>query len=396
MLLALSPIVVACQREQPAAPALVHEAYVWQRRWTPAVVEAVREAGPQFAGYRVLAAEIDGRGTAHAAAPDFAALERGQFAVTAVLRIDGSAPPADAHAVLDAVRGIAARWRSAGVRLRGIEIDHDCATARLAGYAALLRTLRSDWPDGLALSITALPDWIDAVALGDVLAVVDSSVLQVHAVQSPATGLFDAALARRWIDRYAARTSKPFLVALPAYGLRVRFDDGGAPTAVEAEAPRDASAADAARELRVEPTRVAELLRGIEGPRPPRLAGIAWFRLPTADDRRAWSLATLRAVIAGDPLRPAVVITFDADASGANDLVLANRGVVDAPLPATIVIAALGCSAGDALEGYRLERRGDDWRFVRGRENMLAAGRERRVGWLRCDEIGGLKVDEAK
>jgi hypothetical protein len=289
---------------------------------------------------------------------------------------------------------VADEWRAAGVRVQGIEIDHDCATARLDDYVRLLQALRGNWPSSLRLSITALPAWRDAPALPALLAAVDESVLQVHSVQSPATGLFDPAAARRWIDVYAERTHGPFLVALPAYGLRVGFDDSGGPAAVEAEAPRDVPGSDV-RELRVTPDQVSTLLRGLDGARPPHLAGIAWFRLPSADDRRAWSLATLKAVIAGDPLQPAVLVTFDVAQNGAHDLVLRNAGGVDAALPQAVVIAAYGCSDGDALEGYRLERSGDDWRFVRTADRMLAAGRERRIGWLRCDEIGGLKIDEA-
>lgn len=383
----------ACQRQPPASP-LAHEAYVWQRQWTPAVVAAVADAAPTFRGYRVLAAEAGRSGALLAMRPDLAALERTQTPVTAVIRLDGSIPPPDEKALVGRIRAIATEWRAAGVRLQGIEIDHDCATARLGDYARLLRALRTDWPVPLRLSITALPAWRNAPALSTLLALVDESVLQVHSVQSPAGGLFDPATARRWIDAYAEHAPGPFRVALPAYGLRVGFDESGSATAVEAEALRDVPTGDV-RELRVTPDQVATLLRGLERARPRHLDGVVWFRLPTADDHRAWSLAMLNAVIAGDPLRPAVLVTFDAAANGAHDLVLANAGGVEAALPQAVVIAAYGCSDGDALDGYRLERSGDDWRFVRTVDKMLRAGRERRIGWLRCDAIAGMKIDEA-
>jgi len=386
-------MLAACQRQPPAQP-LAHEVYVWQRQWTPAVVAAIADAGPTFRAYRVLAAEESRGGALQAMRPELALLERAQMPVTAVIRLDGSIPPPDEKALAERIRAIAAGWRAAGVRLHGIEIDHDCATARLADYARLLRALRADWPAPLRLSITALPAWRDASALPALLALVDESVLQVHAVQSPAGGLFDPTTARRWIDAYAEHTPGPFRIALPAYGLRVGFDDRGSATAVEAEAPRDISASDV-RELRVTPDQVGTLLRGLERARPRHLDGVVWFRLPTADDHRAWSLATLNAVIAGDPLRPAVRVTFDAAADGAHDLVLANAGRIETALPQAVVIAAYGCSGGDALEGYRLDHSGDDWRFVRTVDKMLRVGRERRIGWLRCDTIAGMKIDEA-
>ena len=381
----------ACRRAQVP---LTHEAYVWQRQWTPAISAALDAAGTTFHAYRVLAAETDRNGVLHPAAPDLAALGRGRREVSAVFRIDGGVPPPDSRALAGRIYAIVDKWRSAGVRLRGIEIDHDCAAARLGDYVKLLRRLRPALPAGLRLSITALPTWLDSPLLPRLLASADESVLQVHAVQAPDAGLFDPAVARRWIDAHAQRSPKPFRVALPAHGLGVGFDGDGKADAAEAKVPREFGAGMHARELRAAPDKIASLLRGLERTRPANLHGIVWFRLPVAGDRRSWSLATLRAVIAGDSLRPAVLVTFDADASGTHDLVLANAGSIDAALPRAIVVAAYGCSAGDAVAGYQLERSGDDWRFVLTADDMLRAGRKRHIGWLRCDTIGGLKVDE--
>jgi len=381
---------VGCERNVGRLP---HEAYIWQRQWTPAVVSAANDGTTTFAAYRVLAAESDRGGGLTPIAPDLAALAQIHKPVTAVLRLNGSDPPPDSGALAARVADIVRDWRAAGIQLRGLEIDHDCATARLPEYVRLLQSLRTTWPAGEMLSITALPAWLDSPELPRLLEAVDESELQVHAVQSPREGLFDPAAARRWIDGYATRSPKPFRVALPAYGVRVGFDDTGKAAAVVGEVPRDI-AADDARELRAPPEQVATLLNGLERSPPARLAGFIWFRLPTADDRRAWSLATLHAVIAGESLRPVVKVTFDPGADGARDLLFANVGGIDAPLPARIVVAARGCDAGDALEGFRLERMGDDWRFVATSDNMIRAGRERRVGWLRCDSVEGVKIDE--
>lgn len=94
--------------------------------------------------------------------------------------------------------------------------------------------------------------------------------------------------------------------------------------------------------------------------------------------------------------RPVMQVSFDKDETGANNLVFTNKGTIDAPLPPAIVVAAFGCDAGDAHEGFRLERSGDDWRFVATAKNVLAAGRLQEVGWLRCEAIGGVKIDEAE
>jgi hypothetical protein len=381
-----------CQRPPERLP---HEAYVWQRQWTPGVAAALDAGAATFSAYRLLAAESDRGGSLVRITPDFAAVSHAQRPVSAVLRLNGSDPPPDSAALAARIAEIVRDWRAADIDLRGIEIDHDCATARLSDYAHLLHALRAAWPADVKLSITALPAWLESPALAPLLAEVDETVLQVHAVQSPQAGLFDAAAARRWIDGYATLSSKPFRVALPAYGVRVGFDAAGKAAAVVAEMPRDL-AVDDARELRASPEQVSGLLRGLERAHPAHLAGVVWFRLPLADDRRAWSLTTLHAVIAGESLKPVVKVSFDIDASGAHDLLFANVGEVDAPLPARIVVAARGCDAGDALEGFRLERMGDDWRFVATSENMIRAGRERRVGWLRCDIVQGVKIDETQ
>lgn len=365
---------------------------MWQRHWTSAVSAALDGAGRTFRGYRVLAAETDSAGVPHPFPPDLAALERGQHGIVAVVRIDGSVPPADAGALAGWITRTAHDWRAAGVHLTAVEIDHDCSGARLGDYAKFLGDLRAGLPAGLQLSIAALPSWLDAPGLPRLLAAADESVLQAYASPSPGSGRFDPALARRWIDAYGRLSPRPFRVALPAHGARAGLDANRGPDAVEAGDSHDVDA----RVLRAAPAQVADLLRGLERARPKQLDGIVWFPLPNADADGAWSLATLRAVIRGDPLRPAMMVTFDADASGTHDLVLVNEGAVDAALPGAIVVLAFGCSAGDGVAGYRLERRGDDWRFVRSENGVLRAGTRRHIGWLRCDSIEGMKIGDDK
>ena len=386
-------VLSACQR---AVTPLPHEAYVWQRQWTPALRDALRDAAPTFAGWRVLAAETDRSGTSIATTPDLDALAQQNAArITAVLRIDGSTPAFDASAIAARALQIVQRWRAAGIALNAIEIDHDCARSGLADYARGLSALRAQLPPDVRLSITALPDWIQAPALSDVLAQVDESVLQVHAVRSPAENLFDAQLALRWIDTYAARSPRPFRVALPAYGVGVRFDEAGRALAVEAETPRADLGSDV-REIAAQPADVAWLLRRLEAAPPPRLAGIAWFRLPTAQDRRAWSLAALRAVISGAPLAHDLSARVVMGADGAQDLLLSNRGALDAPLPASVAVQASACSAADGVNDFVAQPGAHGWRFVAAASTPLRAGHERRIGWLRCGIVEKVNLDEAR
>ena len=128
---------------------------------------------------------------------------------------------------------------------------------------------------------------------------VQQSVLQVHAVQRASQGLFDAAQARQWAERWSQQSQTPFLLALPAYSVAL-LDEAGRRPLIEAEAPLDSRAPR--RELRSEPHAMALLLRQLREQPPPHLQGLIWFRLPLADDRRSWPLATLLAVARGEAL----------------------------------------------------------------------------------------------
>jgi hypothetical protein len=164
--------------------------------------------------------------------------------------------------------------------------------------------------------------------------------------------------------------------------VRVSFDARGIAQAVEAETPREL--AGDVRELGAPPAELAALLQHLQHTAIAHLAGIAWFRLPNDDDRRAWSLATLRAVMAAVPLRAAFDVQLGSGAAGARDVVLANRGNLDAPAPLALLVPETGCTAGDGANGYAAQRQADGWRFSAPSGVLLRAGSERRIGWLHC------------
>jgi hypothetical protein len=133
------------------------QAYVWQRAWTPAVSEAVREVPPPISKWRVLVAEANATGGWRQFEPDISALESGHRSLVAVIRIDGQRHVTDAQRLAG---DILARF---GAFPRGIwaelEVDYDCPTNALAQYARLLTARRSRLPSGIGLSITALSLW---------------------------------------------------------------------------------------------------------------------------------------------------------------------------------------------------------------------------------------------
>lgn len=373
-LLAALVLLAGCQR----APApLAHEAYLWQRLWTPAVARAMDDA--PVSGWRVLALQVVGE-QLRPAGPDLAVLAARAAPVRLVVRIEGSRLPIAVDTLTQALTPLLARWQAAGVRLVGIEIDHDCASAALADYARWLGDLRGRLPAALPLSITALPSWLDSPALADVLAAVDHSVLQVHAVQRPQQGLFDPDRALDWIRAWERRSPQAYWVALPAYGVRVHTDAAGALLAVDAETALDRTG-PAGVELRADPVALARLLAALNADPPQRLRGILWFRLPLPGDRRALSSASWRALVEGQPLRADWRVRSQTQNPGSSDLWLHNAGNLDAPPPP--VELPVHCPYADALPPYRLQA-GTPLILQPEAGAWLRSGRALRIGWARC------------
>ncbi|MGH8779550.1 DUF3142 domain-containing protein [Paraburkholderia sp.] len=382
-------IVCACVAlagcSKPASP-LPNDAYVWQRVWTDGVVAAMRASGGLVGTWHILAAELDARGRWSDVAPDWSVLASEHAPVVAVVRIDGALNRLDDSTLIAHVTRLLDAWKHRGVNVAGLEIDHDCATARLAGYQRFLAALRARLDPSMRLSITALPTWLDSpAALDGVLAQTDEAVLQVHAVMNPVQGLFDDTRALAWMRAFARHNRHPWRVALPTYGTRVTWSRDGRVTGIESEQPALQSD-DLAHELVAQPNEISAFAARIAKERPDGLAGIVWFRLPTDDDTRAWSLATWRAVLAHTPLQPALTVrTREAAGSAARDLVLVNAGNADAPLPARIRVDAR-CDAADGINGYVIDRDTQSLFLRRAQDGLLRAGRQRTVGWIRCTQ----------
>ncbi|MDR2876269.1 MAG: DUF3142 domain-containing protein [Methylobacillus sp.] len=103
-----------------------------------------------------------------------------------------------------------ARWRDAGNRVVGLQIDFDARTKHLKEYADFLKALRARLPEDYKLSITGLLDWSangDPAGLDALAGVVDEVVLQIYQGRRVIPGYGD----------YLARLDKlkiPFRVGL--------------------------------------------------------------------------------------------------------------------------------------------------------------------------------------
>jgi hypothetical protein len=304
---------LGCGRPAGARLALTHEAYVWQHDWSEEVAAAVVNAPPEIGALRVLARERQGaRRAIISTAVDVAGLAGSGREVVAVLRIDGTASLADLS--IDEVARIARDWQAQGVRVRGVEIDHDCATSALPGYAAWLAAARREL-SGLTLSITALPTWATSPALLPLVATVDDVVVQLHTIAAPV--LFEPGQARAYAESWWRATKRDFRVALPTY--RARLVDG--------------------TPLVADPQVIAGFLAEMGRKPVPGLRGVVWFRLGHDADPGAWSGATLAAVVRGTPLRAQLAARLLDGPEGALDIVLENHGNLDGEAPAMLALS---------------------------------------------------------
>jgi hypothetical protein len=362
--------------------ALPQDAYIWQRKWTPALRVALKQSADLIHAWRVLAAYSDEGGRLEPVAVDWQALKSSGRPVIAVVRINGQLAQYHDDQLLHDLDGLLSEWRQIQPPIAGLELDHDCGDARLEAYAQFLARVRARLPQTIPLSITTLPSWLSSPKLDAIFRPVNEVVLQVHMVQSPHAGLFNADRARQWI-RVMARTDKPFRVALPAYGVRVTWRNDGSMLAVESEEPLLAGGYSAS-ELIVSPEAVSTLLRELERDPPASLTGIVWFRLPVAGDIRAWSPETWRAVVLGKPLQSRIeALAEKSDTPGMSNIVLINQGEVDAVLPTRIDLPP-SCTIADGINGYALDHGESGFSIERQQDGLLPGHQRRLIGWMRC------------
>ena len=410
----LTALLVAAVHIWSAEPqtvgSLPHEVCVWQRNWDNSVNVAITQAKPQIAGLCVLGSEIAWRQNHPQIARakiDYGALRKAGLPVGMVLRVGSSSGPFTPEAeATSLVTGLAvslvSESKSAGIALREIQIDFDCAESKLDGYRVWFETVsRRIAP--VSLTITALPCWLRHAEFSALAKTANGYVLQVHSLERPASAdarvtLCDPAAAQRAVEQ-ASRIGVPFRVALPTYGYVAGFNSQGKLLGLSAEGPLLTWPAGVRlRDTRAEPSEMTRLVRRWTSDRPAHLVGIIWYRLPTDQDTLNWRWPTLAAVIAGKLPRPAVRAEARRPESGLMEIDLINDGDADDTLRC-VVNAECGVSpilAADALNGFELIHEQPAQVQFRGPpqslRQRLAPGERKTIGWLRMKEEKEIKV----
>lgn len=366
----------------PASETFTHDAYVWQRAWRQPVKEALVQSAPVVRAWHILVAQIDARGAMQTVAFDANAVAATQRPAIAVVRIEDTSL-AKRH--IDRIAALLNGWAD-NPQVIGLEIDHDAAAARLSDYAAFLGILRTRIDPKISLSITALPDWLDAPGFPLLLRQADEVVLQLHGIPVTGSSVFDAEQAQGWIGKMA-RFGKPYRIALPNYGSRILQNAKGALLGIESEQIANLPPENG-REIFSSPGELAGFVDALTKRPHPLLRGIVWFRLPVDSDTRAWRRATWHAVLQHRYAAPRLALEFRATPGrlGAGTLVLANRSAFDGELPAYIATSAT-CS-GTTQTAYLLETNAPDHvttELFRAEKRLLRASQEIVVAQLECN-----------
>ncbi len=376
-----------------ASGPLGSQCYVWQRTWDDAVIAAVAGLPDSISGLAPLCAEIswDAAGQSSVARPalNFEALRASRHPVSAVLRIGPRDPSPDAQATVCSIaKECVLQMRVGGIEPCELQVDFDCAAARLGGYRAWLAALRYALRP-IPVHPTVLPSWLARREFAALARESGAFILQVHAtekprVNAPETALCEAANARKWTE-LAGRIGVPFRVALPTYTYRVAFDPAGVLLAIEAEGqPHAWPRGTVLRAFRPDAVQMAKLVNDWTGDRPATLTGLLWYRLPVSTDTMNWRWPTLAAVMQGRT--PGSDLRVEQSGAQPTDITLMNAGEAEAPYPARVLVTcASEIDAADAVGGYRAEISGNAVVFERSEEispARILPGRRHPIGWV--------------
>ena len=395
-----------CDRtEQTISGPLKQRGYLWQREWTPAVVDALGEADRRMDGVVILGAEINLAGKKPEIARatidwDAAKREGGHCALA--LRVAPFAGPfrrddARADAIVDLAKQLLSDARAHDVDLEEFQFDFDCAQKNLGSYRTWLLALRPV-VGRTRFVITVLPAWLNDSEFRKLVREVDGFVLQVHSVPISAgtnAKLTDARLAREWV-RKAARFGMPFGVALPTYRCAAGYGPDGKLLSVAMDSVQPAwPPGTRVLEFGADADEIAALVNDWQKARPPQLRELIWYRVPIATDTRNWRWPTLSAVMSGR--LPEHKLNILQEGENPVDLSIVNAGEADEPVNANVTASWIGAglTASDALVGWNTESENGRaiFRVTASHGLRLPPGATRKIGWLRFDQTTSLETE---
>ncbi len=407
-----------------AQTSILHQAYVWQRKWGGPLREALSTHAKELSGLVVLKADVTWKKQQPRVVQvpvDWQLLSGLDRPIGLALRIGPFPGPfstddTTASFLGEVANSILADARSNHLFPSELQIDFDCADAKLDGYRLWVEAIRRKIAP-TPLTITTLPSWLNQKPFKSLVSATDGYVLQVHSLVRPASlsapyTLCDPALALSAIRR-AVDFDVPFRVALPTYGYLLAFDSSGQFIGLSADGPqRNWPAGTQLREVRSDLVELFGLVQALatnlpSGPRGDHsqnsnspLQGIIWYRFPVADDIFNWRWKTLSAMLAARSPRQSLRAEPRRVESGLVEISLENDGELDTSSRLAIEVrwsseSGMRLPAGDGLGGFELvDAETSMARFVnKARHFRLAAGEKCVIGWLRFDHDREVQVE---
>ena len=395
-----------------AMAVLPEQVYVWQRAWSPPVIDAVAEHGKDFSEVAVLLAEVTWKNNlpqVARAAVDFPTLKKISRPIGIVLRVGPYKKnlAEDKSAVIflsELANSLLAEAERNQVHPAELQIDFDAAESKLEDYRLWLQAVQRRVAP-LPVTITALPSWLKSPAFARLAALATNYVLQVHSLHQPT----DIAVPFTLCDGDEAKSAAakageigiPFRVALPTYGYLVAFTAAGKFTGLSAETPRDGwPAGTQLREVRADPLAMSALVQTWNTNPPAALRGIIWYRLPVAVDNLNWRWPTLGAIISARVPQEKFSASAHRVESGLVEISLSNDGELD--ISSRLVIDLRWSEgrlvAGDGLRGFELAEPNGSTFILQNQSASfrLPAGEKMVVGWLRFDRERELQLEVKK
>jgi len=405
LLIALIALAGCHRTEQTISGPLKQRGYVWQREWTPAVIDAIGEAEPRMDGVVLLGAEVNlgGKKPEIVKAPiDWDAVKRQSKHCSIALRVSPFAGPfraddAAARTIIDLTRELLSGAREHNVDVEELQFDFDCARKNLGAYRTWLQMLRPVVHPARFV-ITTLPAWLDDSQFSALVREVDGYVLQVHSVPISAgtnAKLSDARLAREWV-RNAARFGIPFEVALPTYRCAAGYGPDGKLLSVAMDSVQPVwPPGTRVLEFGADADEIAAMVNDWQKTRPPQLRELIWYRVPIATDTRNWRWPTLSAVMSGR--LPKHKLNILQEGENPIDLSIFNAGEADEQLNANVTATwnGAGLTASDALAGWNVKSENGRaiFKVTASHGLRLPPGATRKIGWLRFDQITTVETE---
>jgi hypothetical protein len=383
---------------------LPQRGYIWQREWTPAVIDSLRQAKPRMSGVVLLGAEINFGKSPEICKPsiDWEAVHRQTQHCSVALRVAPFAGPfrADdppARVIIAVTKQLLDDARAHDVKIEEFQFDFDCAQKNLASYHAWLSLLRPV-VHPIRFVMTVLPAWLDQPEFLSLVRETDGYVLQVHSVPISAgvsAALCDSKLAREWVAR-AGKLGMPFSVALPTYRCTAGYAPNGKLLSVAMDSVQPSwPPGTRILEFGADADKIAALVHEWQESRPLQLRELIWYRVPIATDTRNWRWPTLAAVMAGR--FPNHQLSVRQEGANPIDLSIVNAGEADEQLSLNVIAkwSEAGLDASDALFGWSVRSENGLAVFNSVAQNgfRLPPGATRKIGWLRFDQPTNLQTE---